>query len=30
VFKAAAMRNPVTNIPAMYSVSDIPGELFAF
>jgi acylaminoacyl-peptidase len=26
VFKAAAMRNPVTNIPAMYSVSDIPGR----
>jgi acylaminoacyl-peptidase len=26
VFKAAAMRNPVTNIPAMYSVSDIPGK----
>jgi hypothetical protein len=24
MFRAAAMRNPVTNIPAMYSVSDIP------
>eukprot|EP01034_Spumella_vulgaris_P017873 gene17873-22809_t len=24
VFKAAAMRNPVTNIPSMYTVSDIP------
>lgn len=24
LFKAAAMRNPVTNIPAMYTVSDIP------
>lgn len=26
VFKACCMRNPVTNIPAMYSVSDIPGN----
>ena len=24
-FKAAVLRNPVTNIPAMVSVSDIPG-----
>ena len=27
LFKAAAMRNPVTNIPAMYTVSDIPGTI---
>ena len=26
MFKAAAMRNPVTNIAAMYTVSDIPGK----
>ena len=26
IFKAAAMRNPVTDISAEYSVSDIPGE----
>lgn len=27
MFRAAAMRNPVTNIPPMASVSDIPGEM---
>lgn len=26
-FRACAMRNPVTNIPGEYSVSDIPGKL---
>jgi hypothetical protein len=26
LFKVACMRNPVTNIPSMVSVSDIPGE----
>jgi len=26
-FKAACMRNPVTNIPAMVTCSDIPGML---
>lgn len=28
LFRAAAMRNPVTNIPAMFTVSDIPGTLY--
>ena len=27
IFKVACMRNPVTNIPSMVSVSDIPGPL---
>jgi dipeptidyl aminopeptidase/acylaminoacyl peptidase len=27
MFRAAAMRNPVTNIPSMASVSDIPGKM---
>ena len=30
IFKVACMRNPVTNIPSMVSVSDIPGGRFIF
>lgn len=30
LFKVACMRNPVTNIPSMVSVSDIPGDRFIF
>jgi hypothetical protein len=26
IFKVACMRNPVTDIPGMLSVTDIPGE----
>jgi acylaminoacyl-peptidase len=29
VFKACALRNPVTNIPAMASVTDIPGKPYS-
>jgi len=30
MFKAAAMRNPVTNIPSMVTTSDIPGKNWLF